>query len=367
MISDILDLVNVKTKPVEQSSPKAGLKNPQEIVKQISKTPKEILSQAPIFSSKDDSTQQPNLTPEEHETVERLSSCKNSNIGENFPKWRNKDTSDDSDGKLGHVEHGSPFKRVMSLQKHFGFAGKACTAITIEAADNGEEPADDSGDDLSQTHGAEKLHDWKSRDNDTGITMKMNQSDDSPAVDGESNSLTVHHGRLRRHSTGQDVMDKIKNSLGRNEAVEKSEPSFFDDKNTKCKELFKSSKQAAVSMFSRHSSPRKLSSNSDPPSLKRSETVDSRRGSLGTHLGIFSDKKGKKSPGLEVKGTGFFDKLRRNIDSTQSSAFARLSRNNSYEDKKEINDNQVEESSPDQDLIDTNVIQRSREKKHSAP
>eukprot|EP00794_Sanderia_malayensis_P018268 gene18268-20088_t len=257
-ISQILDMVGVKTKPVETALESGeSTINPKDIVKQISKKPKDILTTAPLFSNKQ-SCVNAELTAEEQETLERLVSCKSSSSS--LSSWRMKEAEQNTCTDLQPcttVSAGeqqpcsSPFRKVFSLPKRIGLATKA-------------------------------------------------------------------------NFTKQDCLDcpqgdAIEKDKGRHKA--------FDKTNKKCKRMLKSSKQAAISIFSNNSPP--LHSCSATEVLNDESSCSDTVGERACDVKVDMNKD-------ELKQLSLFGKFRKNLDSTVSKQLNKLSRENSLEDISEV-------------------------------
>lgn len=118
MISDILQLIGYKTKPVQSKVQASAVKLPHEFVRDISRTPTKILP--PNFSSTTKEKQQPELTAEEQETLDRLTSCQNSNVIDSLKSksavWKGED-SDGNSSENGSPSKQSTWQKVVSMTK----------------------------------------------------------------------------------------------------------------------------------------------------------------------------------------------------------------------------------------------------------
>ena len=372
VLSEIFDLVGVKTKPVTPSSPTPNLTNPQDIVKQISKTPHNIISKTPLvplFNSKPPTTQ-PDLTADEQGTMERLSSCQDSAIIEALPTWNTKDralSSIATDSELLAENRSSPFRRVMSLPQKLGLS-------TLAQSSKGNEFLSEEA--VTETR-------FSVEDDPCDCAMK----DTNGPKSSVSNSLCLpvddwgdcliskdmpRLGRQRRHSSGEALLGKIRHSL----QFDKKESRFenlklFGDKNisedqtastslsqhqtvvseegcNKYKDVFKNPRQKAISLFAKHnflgSSKENIASIMEHETVKeeahdlaRAEESINRpynAASVNTRSPVHTsdsniDKSTRRS---QPQGT-FFGKMRKNMDVVISTPMMRRNKEFNAESK----------------------------------
>jgi len=112
VISDILQMIGYKTKPVENKLEATAVKLPHEFVRDISRTSTKILP-ANFTSASKDKLQQLDLTAEEQETLNRLTSCQNTNVISSLKNKTGIWKGDDSDGNSS--ENSSPVKPWQKL------------------------------------------------------------------------------------------------------------------------------------------------------------------------------------------------------------------------------------------------------------
>ena len=123
VISDILQLIGCKTKPVHSKLQASAVKLPHEFVRDISRTPTKILP-TNFKSASKEKLHQLDLTAEEQETLNRLTSCQNTNV---ITSWKNKSgiwKGEDSEGSSS--ENSSPAKpkpwqNVLSITRRGSF------------------------------------------------------------------------------------------------------------------------------------------------------------------------------------------------------------------------------------------------------
>ena len=115
MISAILQLIGMKTKPIENPSPTKTLKKPQDIVKEISITPTKILPNSLLSK---EAPQQHEFSPEEQVTLDRLTSCQNKTVIDNLKSgfWKNED-SDSAGSDSGSPSHSRKWMDVFNISK----------------------------------------------------------------------------------------------------------------------------------------------------------------------------------------------------------------------------------------------------------
>ena len=110
-------MIGYKTKAVESKLETTAVKLPHEFVRDISRTSTKILP-ANFTSASKDKLQQLDLTAEEQETLNRLTSCQNTNV---ISSWKNKTgiwKGDDSDGNNSETSSPiKPWQKVMDIAR----------------------------------------------------------------------------------------------------------------------------------------------------------------------------------------------------------------------------------------------------------
>eukprot|EP00795_Rhopilema_esculentum_P011499 gene11499-21716_t len=120
VIHDVLQLIGYKTNPVETATAATAVKMPQDYVKEISKTPTKILPQSFPLPGKDAKPQQPleELTAEEQETLDRLTSCQTGTVIDSLKNkggfWKNDDSGDAENSGISDTQS-SKWGKVVSI------------------------------------------------------------------------------------------------------------------------------------------------------------------------------------------------------------------------------------------------------------
>lgn len=128
-------MIGYSTKPVTSNVQASAVKLPHEFVRDISRTPTKILP--PNFTSASkDKLQQLELTAEEQETINRLTSCQNSNVIDSLKSkstvWRG-DEADENDSENDSPSKQSTWQKVMALTKRGSLPDKRMLLAPNEA------------------------------------------------------------------------------------------------------------------------------------------------------------------------------------------------------------------------------------------
>ena len=190
VISDILQLIGYKTKPVHSKLQPSAVKLPHEFVRDISRTPGKILP--PNFASASkEKLLQSELTAEEQETLDRLTSCQNSNVIGSFKSglWRGEDQDQ------------SPWQKMVAMTKRGSMSSETRmlpAPSDVEWQVGADEQAaddDENGTDIGVSVGQ--------RSNEVERSSQMPDQ----ASSGKEQSLACCSGvdSLKRSDSGRDL------------------------------------------------------------------------------------------------------------------------------------------------------------------